>query len=194
MGGSVGYQKRIRIIADAHDIHAGGKIDVLLDGNLIDTLTPLGGVVDKTYSFDLTAFTHELKLSLWGAGAEGYIYEVWVLDVDENKQLCHDYLTIYSDVTCRFVVPANTAFMYMTWPPSTIYAGQRFNVNGYLYFDWDGDGVYETPLPGKAVILVYDGKQIGSEITDSNGWFSIDGYIYETGNFTLKVKFMGEGV
>jgi hypothetical protein len=148
--------------------------------------------VVKTYRLDISALSHTLTLSLAGADADIYTFECWVYDADTGLQICHGFLNISTDFNCPFVVPANTTFMYMSWPPSTIYAGQRFSVSGYLFFDWDGDGIYETPLSGKSVILVYDSSQIGNGITDSNGYFDISGYIYQTGNFTLKVKFLGE--
>ena len=94
-------------------------------------------------------------------------------------------------------VMSNSVFVSVYYPtrisisaPSSVIKGQSFTVSGKLEYQ-DPSGW--KPLGGRTVTVYWNGNVFGSARTGSDGRYSVSGKIDQTGTFTLKAVYGGEG-
>ena len=95
-------------------------------------------------------------------------------------------------------VMSNSVFVSVYYPtrisisaPDSVVKGSTFTVSGKLEYN---DPVYGWKgLGGRTVTVYWNGNVFGSGRTDSEGKYSISGKIDQTGTFTLKAVYGGEG-
>lgn len=85
--------------------------------------------------------------------------------------------------------------------PATAWKGVSFGIQGYLGKQvevWDApSGTYVVrweAIPGKNVVIVYNGTAIGTVGTGADGRFSTGYTINTVGSYTVKATFGGEGL
>jgi len=75
--------------------------------------------------------------------------------------------------------------------PDAVAVDYPFTVEGKLeYCDEDT----WKPLAGATVYVYYDGSELGSATTDSEGNYSVSGSISTPGTYTLTARYPGEGL
>ena len=94
-------------------------------------------------------------------------------------------------------VMSNSVFVSVYYPtrisisaPDSVIKGSTFTVSGKLEYQ---DPAGWKPLAGRTVTVYWNSNVLGTTTTKTDGTYSVSGKIEETGTYTLKAVYGGEG-